>query len=217
VSDIVGDNPQMAEIFAQLGGARAIVDAYIAAVLGIVGLVAAVYAVQAVLRLRSEEINVRAETVLATRVTRLPWAASHVIVAIVGTALLLAVAGGTMGLVHGLRIGDVAGELPRVVGGALAQLPAALVLAGIALTLFGTLPRMITIAWALVAATLVISQLGPMLQFDQWVLNLAPFSHVPPLPGGEMTWTPLLWLTGVAAVSMALGLAGLRRRDIGVG
>jgi ABC-2 type transport system permease protein len=217
VGDIIGDNPQLEEIIAQLGGARGIVDAYIAGTMGIVGLVSSVYAVQAVLRLRFEEVNVRAETVLATRVTRLPWAASHVIIAIAGTALLLVVAGATTGLVHGLRTGDLARELPRVLGGALAQLPAALVLTGIALVLFGALPRLIMIAWVLVATTLVISQLGPMLQFDQWVLDLAPFSHVPQLPGGEMTWTPLLWLTGVAVVSMVLGLAGFRRRDIGVG
>jgi putative exporter of polyketide antibiotics len=30
-----------------------------------------------------------------------------------------------------------------------------------------------------------------------------------------MTWTPLLWLSAVAAVSIALGFAGFRRRDVG--
>jgi ABC-2 type transport system permease protein len=47
------------------------------------------------------------------------------------------------------------------------------------------------------------------------MLNLAPFTHVPQLPAAELTWTPLLWLSAVAVVSMALGLAGFRRRDVG--
>jgi putative exporter of polyketide antibiotics len=30
-----------------------------------------------------------------------------------------------------------------------------------------------------------------------------------------MKWTPLVWLSAVTAVCMALGLAGFRRRDVG--
>jgi ABC-2 type transport system permease protein len=63
----------------------------------------------------------------------------------------------------------------------------------------------------------VISQLGPMLQFDQWILDLAPFTHVPQLPGAEMTWTPLAWLLAVAAASVVFGLGGFLRRDIATG
>jgi ABC-2 type transport system permease protein len=169
------------------------------------------------LRLRSEETSLRAEPVLATRVTRLSWAASHVTVAVVGTAVVLAAGGAAMGLMHGLRTGDVGAQLPRVLGGAMAQLPAVLVLAGIALALFGLVPRLTAVAWGLVAATLVISQLGPMLQFDQWLLDLAPFTHVPQLPGSDMTWTPLVWLLAVAAASVVVGFTGLVRRDIATG
>lgn len=217
VADLGRDNPQLAAMLEQIGGAKGMVDAYIAGTLGIIGVVAAVYAVQATLRLRGEETSLRAEPVLATRVTRLPWAASHVTVAVIGTAVVLAVAGSAMGLMHGLRTGDVGTELPRVLGGAMAQLPAVLVLAGIALALFGVVPRLTTLAWGLVVATLVISQLGPMLQFDQWVLDLAPFTHVPRLPGSEMTWTPLGWLMAVAAASVVIGFAGFVRRDISAG
>jgi ABC-2 type transport system permease protein len=215
VTEIVGDNPLMAQVFKRLGGAEALVDNFIAAVMGIFGVIAAVYAVQATLRLRAEETGLRAEQVLATRVTRTRWVMSHVVIAIGGTALLLAIGGGATGLAHGLRTGDVAGQVPPVVGGALAQLPAALVLAGVALTLFGALPRLVTMSWALIAMTLLITWLGPVLQVDQWVLNLAPFTHVPQLPAAELTWTPLLWLSALAVASMALGLAGFRRRDVG--
>jgi ABC-2 type transport system permease protein len=217
VADLGRDNPQLADILEQIGGAKGIVDAYIAGTLGIIGVVASVYAVQATLRLRSEETSLRAEPVLATRVTRLTWAASHLTVTVVGTAVVLAAGGAAMGVMHGLRTGDVGTQLPRVLGGALAQLPAVLVLAGIALALFGVVPRLTAVAWGLVTAALVISQLGPMLQFDQWVLDLAPFTHVPQLPGSAMTWTPLIWLLAVAATSVVIGLAGFVRRDIATG
>jgi ABC-2 type transport system permease protein len=46
-------------------------------------------------------------------------------------------------------------------------------------------------------------------------MDISPFTHTPKLPGTAFTATPLLWLTGVAAVGLAVGLTGLRRRDIG--
>lgn len=44
--------------------------------------------------------------------------------------------------------------------------------------------------------------------------DLSPFNHVPKLPGGEVTATPLVWLVAGAATLVAVGLAGFRRRDI---
>lgn len=215
VGDLAQDNPQLVAIIARLGGTEVLINAFLAAMTGVLGLVATVYAVQATLRLRAEETALRAEQILATGVTRAPWVASHLVFAVGGAAVLLAVGGGATGVMHGARTGDLGGQVPAVMGAALAQLPAALVLAGVALALFGTLPRLLSVSWALVAVTLLIAWLGPVLQVDQWVLNLAPFTHVPQLPAAELTWTPLLWLSAVAAVSMALGLLGFRRRDVG--
>lgn len=214
VADLVGDNEQMAQIIEALGGAENIIDTYLAAVFAIVGLVTAVYATQAALRLRVEETALRAEPVLATRVRRTGWVLSHLTFALAGPAVLLAVSGLSMGLVHGLRASEPGTEVARLVGAALVQLPAAWVLAGIALLLFGLLPRMTTAVWGVLVACLLIGQLGAVLQFDQWVLNLSPFTHVPQLPASDLTWAPLVWLTAVAAALIAAGMAGARRRDI---
>lgn len=214
VADLVGDNEQMAQIIEALGGAENVVDTYLAAVFAILGLVTAVYAMQAALRLRSEETALRAEPVLATRVRRIAWVASHMTFALLGPAVLLAVSGLAMGLVHGLRTGEPGTQVARLVGAALVQLPATWVLAGIALALFGLLPHLTTGVWGVLVACLLIGQLGAVLQFDQWVLNLSPFTHVPQLPAGDLTWAPLLWLTAVAAALVAVGMVGARRRDI---
>ena len=44
--------------------------------------------------------------------------------------------------------------------------------------------------------------------------GVAPFNYVPKLPGGAVTATPLIWLTVLAAVLTAAGLAAFRRRDL---
>lgn len=215
VGDLLGDNPQLAQILAALGGEEGIVDAYLASTLRVVGILAAAYAVQATLRLRAEETAGRAEPLLATRVGRVQWAVSHLGLALLGTAVVLLAAGLAAGAVHGLRVGDVGGQVPRLLAAGLVQLPAAAVLAGVALALFGLAPHFTVGAWGALVAVLLVQQLGAILRWDQWVLDLSPFSHVPDLPGGELTAAPLLWLAAAAAALTAAGLLGFRRRDIG--
>jgi ABC-2 type transport system permease protein len=215
VGSLLDDNPQLQDLVARLGGAGSIVDAYLASVMRIVGMVAAAYAVQATLRLRAEETSLRAEPILAACVTRIRWTLSHVAFAALGPAVLLACAGVAAGLAHGIGTGDVGGQLPRVLAGALVQIPAAWVLAGVALACFGLAPRMAVASWAALIAFLLIEELGEVLELDRRVLDLSPFTHVPKLPGADVAIVPLLALTAIAAALGAAGLAGVRRRDIG--
>ena len=56
---------------------------------------------------------------------------------------------------------------------------------------------------------------GQSLQLSHWVLDISPFTHVPRLPGGTVNAAPLLWLSVLAVTLCVIGMAGLRRRDIG--
>ena len=57
--------------------------------------------------------------------------------------------------------------------------------------------------------------LGSMLPVSHWVLDVSPFQHLPKLPGGPVSAVPLVWLSLIALALGLLGLAGLRRRDLG--
>ncbi|MFC7618597.1 ABC transporter permease [Actinokineospora soli] len=65
IADLFDGNQQMTEMLTRMGGADALVDAFLASMTGTFGLLAGVYGVQAVLRMRAEESGVRAEPVLA--------------------------------------------------------------------------------------------------------------------------------------------------------
>jgi ABC-2 type transport system permease protein len=212
---ILDSSPDVAQALQQLGGQQSVVDSFMAAILDTIGLAVSVYAVQATLRLRTEETAFRAEPVLAGSVARLRWAASHLAFALIGSAILLAVAGTATGLAEGLSDGDVGTQLPRLLGAAMVQVPAVWVLAGIAAALFGLLPRLTSLAWAALVVFLLLGQLGSLFQLSQWALDLSPFTHLPKLPGGAFTATPLIWLVVVTAALTIAGLAGFRRRDVG--
>ena len=214
VNDMASGSAQLKDLLEQLGGQKALSDAYIAGAMVIFALAAAGYAIQATLRLRGEEEGLRAEQVLATAVSRWQWATSHLLFGLLGPAVALAAAGVAEGLVYGLVGGDVGRELPRVLAGALVQVPAVLVLSGVAMALFGLLPRLAPLSWAVLAVSAFLVLLGPLMQLSQWVLDVTPFSHIPKVPGADVSATPLAWLLAVTAVLVAAGLVGFRRRDL---
>jgi len=102
----------------------------------------------------------------------------------------------------------------------MAQLPASLAVAGVAVVLFGLLPRAsVAGAWTVVGVLVLIALFGQVLRLSQPILDVSPFTHVPKLPGAAVTvhttGAPLLWLSLVVVALVAVGLAGLDRRDIG--
>jgi len=216
IGQLFGTSSALQREFSRIGGQAAIVNAYLAALMLLAGLVAAAYATSAVLRLRGEETEGRAEPVLATRTGRIRWALSHIVVAVAGAALLLAVAGVAAGLGYGLRAGSAGTEVTRMLGAALAQLPASLALAAVAVLLFGLVPEAaVPGAWTAVGLVVAIALFGEVLQVSHWVLDISPFTQTPRLPGGTVSAEPLLWLCLAALAFSVIGLVGLRRRDIG--
>ena len=217
IGSLLGGSAQLRNAFTRLGGQAGITDAYLAAIMSLGGLAAAAYATSAVLRLRAEETGGQAEPLLATAAGRIRWALSHIAVAVVGTAVLLAVAGVAAGLGYGLRTGSAGPEVTRLLGAAMVQLPASLAVAGAAVVLFGLAPRAsVAGAWTVVGVMVLIALFGQVLRLSQWVLDVSPFTHVPKLPGAtHTTGAPLLWLSLAVLALAAAGLAGLRRRDIG--
>jgi ABC-2 type transport system permease protein len=220
IGSLLGGSQQLRNAFTRLGGEAGITDAYLAAIMSLAGLAAAAYATSAVLRLRTEETGGQAEPLLATATSRIRWGLSHIAVAVVGTAALLAVAGVAAGLGYGLRTGSAGPEVAKLLGAAMVQLPASLAVAGAAVVLFGLAPRAsVAGAWTVVGVVVLIALFGQVLQLSQWILDVSPFAHVPKLPGAAVTLhttgAPLLWLALAALALAAVGLAGLRRRDIG--
>ncbi|GAA3873383.1 ABC transporter permease [Streptomyces sp. NPDC002387] len=206
-TDLVGDNDKAREIFQRMGGQSGLTDTFLAAMVGIMGLVAALYIVASVLRLNGEETSGRAEPVLANAVGRLRWAGGHLVIAFGGAALIMILSGLGFAVGYGKEIGPI-------LGACLVQLPAIWVIGGLAVLLYGVLPQGAAAAWGVAGAALLIGWVGPALDLPQAVLDISPFGHLPKLPGGEMDWPPVLLLTALAAVLVAAGLTGLRRRDL---
>ncbi|WP_422737798.1 ABC transporter permease [Micromonospora sp. WMMD729] len=212
--DAVQGNEQIAELLARLGGSSTLAEAYLGSTLSLTALAAAGYGIQAALRARAEETAGRAEPLLATAVSRSRWLAAHLLFALLGPVVVLAVTGAATGLSYGLSVGDVGGEVPRMLGVGLAQVPAAWVLAGLAALLVGWLPRFSWAAWAVLAGCLLLGQIGAILDLSQWVLDISPFTHTPQVLTNNWTATPLVALTALTTLLLALSLRTFHTRDV---
>ena len=213
VDTFIGQNKALAEVLAGAGGGS-LTDKYFAASFRIIALIATGFAVQSALRVRSEETSMRAESVLATPVSRWRFAASHLAVAFVGSVILLAVAGLATGLTYGVAGGGMQ-SVPRLVGAALVYAPPMWIMIGLAIALDGLVPRWVGASWAILAACVVVGFLGAVLHLPRWLQDLSPFERMPQLPAGSLTLLPLLVISALAAGLTLAGLGGLRRRDLG--
>ena len=207
------ESEAVAEFFAQ-AGAGTPTELFLATMILMVALTASGFSVSTVLRLRNEEVAVRAEPVLATPVSRTRWVMSYVLVSTVGTILVLLISGLAIGVGSAAQLGDTEHVLP-VLGAALSMVPALLVLVGVTLAIFGWAPRRSSITWLGVAISVVVGLLAETLKLPQSVRNLSPFEHVSALPAASFELLPLILLLTVALTLTLVGLVGMARRDIG--
>ena len=213
IGDEIGDGQSARDIVARLGGSEQMEQAFVAVAFGMLGMAAAAFAISLTLRLHQEEGGQRAELVLAGGVSRIRWLASHVVLAVAGSAVAILLSGLIAGLTYGAAAGDVTGRLGTVLGTAAVQLPAVWLPAAVAVALFGLLPRFTPVAWGALVAFVALYLLGSLANSPQWLLNLEPFAHVPHVRAG-FSAVPLIWLVLLDAALITLGAMAFRRRDV---
>jgi ABC-2 type transport system permease protein len=212
VEGFLADNPDFEEALARVEGVE-LLDIFLAVCVLMIAVVAAAAGVQAALTVRREESHGRVDTVLVARPGRARYLASWLAPAALGAVAVLVAGTVALGVAGAISQGD-AGLLGSVLVATAAQLPALLVVVGLAALLLGALPRAVALAWAVVAWAAVVGLLGDVLDLPQALRWLSPFEHMPALPGGDVAVVPLVAATGVALLTAAAGVVAFCRRDI---
>lgn len=198
-------SPALTQILEALGGSGAIIDVFLATYVGLGGVVVAFYAVAMVLRLESEEQSGHTEIALATATRRSRWLSAYVVLAVVGGAVILGALGLVLGLAFGLQSEAGLSDVPRLLEAVAAWIPAVIFVVGLTLALVGIVPRWAGLAWVVVGAFALLTELGAVFGLPSWLMNLSPFSHIAKAPAESLALAPMLWLT---AIGVAFGVAG---------
>lgn len=144
-----------------------LISAFVTTILSLVGIVASVAGVQIVNRVRTEELEDRAEAVLATSVARVRYIATNVAVALLATAAFLLIAGGVVVGIFastadiGITFGDALLQ-------ALATIPATWTVIAFAVAVIGARPVARPAIWLGVLVSFVMTILGPSFKLPGW-------------------------------------------------
>jgi ABC-2 type transport system permease protein len=191
-----------------IGGAGALEDALLSAVLAIAAVVVTGFGIAVVGHVSSDERDGRTEQVLATATSRSRSFLAGVTLAVAGIAWLLALTGVATGMGLGRDVG------PLLLAG-LAQAPAAWAVLGVAVLLAAVRSRWAALGWAVLALVFVVGQLGGLLDLPGWVTGLSPYAHSPAMPAEDFAPAPAVVLTGIGAALLGTAWWRYARRDIG--
>lgn len=209
--DAIIGNAAMAEAIG-IGGTDPLAG-FTAATQLYLAIIATGYVVQAVGTLRTEEAEGRLETRLAGTLSRSRWLVTHGFVILVGLVVIVVVSSAALAAGTAWSVRETV-DAGSILGAGLAYLPAELVLAGLAVAVFGSRPRLLPLVWAAFAMVAFIAFLGPGLQLSDWVLDLAPTTHVGNPPVGTVSATTLVVLSVVGAALAVVGGVAFRRRGV---
>jgi ABC-2 type transport system permease protein len=209
--DAVLGNPAMAEALGVSSGRPA--DAMVALTQLYIAIIATAYAVQAVASLRGEETAGRLEARLSGTLSRTGWLVAHALVIVVGLLVVVVVSSVVLAAGTAWSTGTAV-DVGRILAAGAAYLPAELLVASLALALFGLWPRALPVAWAVVGIVAFIAFLGPGLRVPTWALDLSPTTHVGKPPLVTVEGLPLVVLGTIAAVLGGAAVMGFRRRGV---
>jgi ABC-2 type transport system permease protein len=201
--DAAKTNELLARVLAAQGG-----NAIYTTMTQFLAAAASAFVVAAVVRLTYDEQSGIAEEVLAGSVSRWRWLLSAVGAAIIGSAVLMLLAGLGNGLGAAVTMGQ-ADLVPRLTVAGVAQLPALCVIAAIAGLAVAL--RRPWIGWLAVTFVVLSLYLGALLRLPRWLIDASPVGRTT-VPSA----VPVTALVVMVVVAVALtGVAGLiyRRRD----
>jgi ABC-2 type transport system permease protein len=212
ISKWIADNPEMAEFVAAFEGIS-LLDSLIGFLVLILAMLATGFAIPAVLRARAEETSGHAEALLSTALGRTRWIGSYLLIAMVGSAVVLLLGAGALGILSAIDQNDTS-LFWQILGAALAYVPAIWLLIGLVSVFFGFFPKGLAVPWVVLLFAVAAGLFGDLLNMPGWMYNASPFEHVPELPGGEFTLLSIVVLTGIALGLIIIGVIGFGRRDL---
>lgn len=212
--DLYAGNEMVQGMLEALGLSDAdLLDSIMSVYISFFALVISFYTVGHITRLRNEETSLRAENILATAVSRIRWASGSVLFALLTSVALLAVTGLMIGVAYAISSGDW-DHVPAITGAALVYAPVLFLAAGVALLVYGFVPRFLAVSWLVPAYGVFVLTFATLIGLPGWVSRLSPFERIPRLPAADLEVMPLLVMTVIAAGLVVAGLVALTRRDM---
>lgn len=213
VVDLFEQDEQYGQVLRELGiDPSSPIEAFLGLMAVTLALAFALHVAWRVGALRAEEAAGRLEHLLVRPVGRARWLATSAALALLATTLVVVSAGA--GVWVGAALSDTAVSAAQAFRPVLWTLPVVVLFGGIAVLMFGIVPRMtVALPVGLAVLAYLLDLVGPVLDLPQVVRDLSPFAWLP-RPGEEPSATAALVLVLVGLAAAAVGTTGFVRRDL---
>lgn len=213
INDILGSDAAVTQVLA--AGATTpeeLVSAFLVTILSLLGIIACIPGVQIMVKVRTEELEDRVEPIIATKVPRVGFYASNLVLAFVASAVCILIAGTLVAALASTA--DIGVEFGDALAQAVATVPAAWTVVAVSVAVVGARPHVVLAAWVGVLASFGLTLLGPTFRLWDWILAISPFWHIPNVTDADADWWGLLWISLVTLFFLLVGFAGFRHRDL---
>jgi len=162
---------------------------------------------------REEEAEGRTGTLFALPVDRSRWLGARLLIAVIGAAVLSALAG--LFTWAGAASQGVTISLPRMLEAGANCLPVSLLFLGVASLAYACAPRAsAAISYGAVSLAFIWYLVGSLSGVPKWATDLTPFAHIGLVPSQHFQPVAALAMVGVGLACAMAALAGFRRRDV---
>lgn len=212
---LAGSDSATASMFDEISSDSSPVRQYFGFTYVFIALLPMIYGVQTVLGAAGDERNGLLDIQLAAGLTRPQPLLARALLAALGSIYLL-VLGATVQAALASAVAD--GTSGRWAWGyPAAQVGGVLAAVGLATAAVGRLPRLSTVAWAVVAWSAFAAIFADLVKLPSWARSASLLGHLPGGSDGIARWLPwgsITILTGLAVVAAASGALSIARRDI---
>lgn len=216
MSSVYNDSDSMRQMIQAIGGVGELIPSFMSAMMAIMCLMVFGYVIHGLSKMRSEESSGHLENILATKLTRLRWLGLHTVTVLVGGLVMLILIGFVMAICVNL-LSDFSVDTWEYVLAALSYVPVMFAFGALYLALFGLRPRMASsITWLYFGFVAFALWLGPIMQLDQVVMNLAIMEHIAAPPAEEIVWGPLAIIMLGATALCLTGVVTWRLRNLAI-
>jgi ABC-2 type transport system permease protein len=201
------------QVFTRLGATGSGAEAVLGVCFLVVAVLVAFMAAGQVTAARAEESSGRVDNLLTRPVASTSWLGGRLIVA--GAALL--VGGVVAGVAAWLGAASQHAGIPvaALVAAGVNIVPPAIVVAGVGVLVLGFSPRATSgVVYGYLAWSLLVEVVGGIGTTSRWGLDTSVFHHMAASPAVSVDWTADAVMVATALACAAVGLLGLRRRDL---
>jgi ABC-2 type transport system permease protein len=173
-------------------------------------LIISVPLINCVNRLRVEEKRGRLEQVLGLSVNRATLFGGFILIALCEAVVFLFLS--ALGL-YAAGAGTGLVELGPLMASSFVDIPALLVMAGLAALLVGFAPKLTSLIWVVFGYAFIMFYFGRLFNLPEFFQKISPFANIPEIPVQEFTAAPLAVLCVIAVGLFVGGVVGFTRRD----